>query len=159
MLFASCDKDDDSSPAGTPTPTDPVSISLNTIILEEFTNVSSNGSFWDSATNNPDPFIKVYKEGVLVFESVPISNAAPGPAYPLNTPSTGSMPVTINAGQSLRFELYDNDSETSYQYMTSINLTDAVSFIDNLDGAESFTDLIIYGPNDIALAISGDINY
>jgi hypothetical protein len=158
--ITSCKKEDNEPTPNDPGNSTPVSMKLESITMAGFDQTDSNGDYWDTSTNPPDIFVNVFKSGALVYTSEIQASADHNAIYMLNTPSSGTLPVTYSSSEPLKIEVRDNDSATASEIMGQIDIVDALNFFDNGDGAAGFTDVAISTSNGhVNLRLSGTFQY
>lgn len=162
VLFSACQKEEvepDTS-SSTSTPSEPTAIQLESITLLGFDATDQNGNYWDSDTNTPDPFVKVFKSGALVFVSTSQTNADPNASYQMNTAESGELPVIYPENTTMQIEVREADGGTFTQHMGEVHIEDAYNFFYNGDGATEFTNIEITTSNgSVRLMVSGTIVY
>ncbi|NND94907.1 MAG: hypothetical protein HKN45_08575, partial [Flavobacteriales bacterium] len=103
---------------------------------------------------------EVFKSGALVFTSQSIGNADHNATYPMNTATSGALPITYTPNEPLRIVVKEPDSATETQYMGQIDIADAMNFFYNGDEADEFMDVAISTSNgSVNFQVSGSFNY
>lgn len=160
FIFSSCEKDEDEPSNNSSGPDTPISLQLESIFMTGFDETDPNGNYWDSSTNPPDPYVEVFKSGALVFTSQSIGNADHNATYPMNTATSGALPITYTPNEPLRIVVKEPDSATETQYMGQIDIADAMNFFYNGDEADEFMDVAISTSNgSVNFQVSGSFNY
>ncbi|MCB9171239.1 MAG: hypothetical protein H6594_12910 [Flavobacteriales bacterium] len=164
FALASCKKEETTSPSGSTSPSDPVSFRLETITLTGFDAMNGSGSYWDggNGSNPADPFVKVYKENVLLFTSTVASSASNTGSYDMSAAASGALPIAYATGTKLEIELWDDDGDPNNNapdYMGHVVIDDALTFFYGGDHASGFTDLQVTGTNGITFLLTGAFIY
>jgi hypothetical protein len=159
FVFTSCEKDDD-EPNNNSGPDTPVAIQLESIVMVGFDQTDSNGEYWDSSTNPPDPYVDVFKSGALVYTSNYIPNAGYNTTYSLNSGTSGAIPIVYTSDEYLKITVREGDGGTLTDYMGQVDIADALNFFYNEDEAEEFVDVEVSTSNGaVRLQLSGSILY
>ena len=164
IALASCKKEDDPAPSTPAAQSDPTAVRLDSITLVGFPEMNDQGSYWDggNGTNLPDPFVEVYKDGILLFTSSTQQSADPSGVHTMSMGGSGSLPISFGTGAGLEIELYDDDGDPATNapdLIGRLQISDALGFFYGGDHASSFSDLQVTGTNNVSFRLTGTFIY
>lgn len=165
LALSACNKDDDDNPAPAAVQrTEPTAVRLDSITVVSFPEQNDQGSYWDGGdgSNLPEPFVRVYKDGILLFTSTAASSASPTGSHDMSTPSSGALPISYSGGTDLLIKLYDDDGDPNTNapdFIGQFQVTDALGFFYGGDHAVGFNDLQVTGSNGVTFLLTGTFIY
>ncbi len=164
LALASCKKEDDPAPTTPATLSDPIAMRLDSITLAGFPEMNDQGSYWDGGdgSNLPDPFVKVYKDNILLFTSATQASASPSGVHDMSSGGTGSLPISFGENAPLKINLYDGDGDPSVNapdFIGSLEIADPLGFFYGGDHAAGFSELEVTGSNGVTFRLTGTFIY
>ena len=163
VALVACKKDDDPvAPAPPAVQGDPTAIRLDSITLAGFPALNPQGGFWDGGfgTNLPDPYVEVFKNGILVYTSTVQGDVPHNGIHSMSTGAVGSLPITFGAGTNMMIKVWDNDADPNDpDFIGQLVIDNALDFFYGGDQAAGFSDLPLTGSQDVNFRLTGTFIY